>query len=117
MTVSDQWTGMSMQGLWLNKFLGAKDIANNTDELPFNDQNVTAGLQAFMGKYFFNSFLQTYADSNPGWGINITEHDLYPSTVIVMDTNHLNLYLPGLRDHYEPIALANQTYMDLYKTT
>jgi len=34
-----------------------------------------------------------------------------------MDTNHLNLYLPGLRAKYEPIALANQTYMDLYNFT
>jgi hypothetical protein len=57
MVVSDHWTGMSMQGLWFNKFMGPRVIDNNTDQLPFNDPNVTAGLQAFMGKYFFNTFL------------------------------------------------------------
>ena len=107
MLVSDYWTGMSMQGLWFNKFMGPRAIETKPDQLPFNDPNVTAGLQAFMGKYFFNSFLQTFTESNPGWGINITESDLYPSTVIIMDTNHLNLYLPGLRERYKPIALAN----------
>lgn len=70
-----------------------------------------------MGRYFFNSFLQTFTVSNPGWGINITEADLITQQTVVLDTNHLNLYFPGLRDKYEPIALANQTYIDTYNFT
>ena len=56
-----------------------------------------------MGKYFFDSLIQTFVESNPGYGINITEADMYPDTTVIMDTRHLNLYLPGIGYHYAPI--------------
>lgn len=44
--------------------------------------------------------------------MNITEADLYPSTTVILDTRHLNLYFPGIGYHYAPIVMHNKTYYD-----
>lgn len=53
-----------------------------------------------MGKYFFDSVIQTFVESNPGYGINITEADFFSNgtfTTVILDTLHINLYFPGIK--------------------
>jgi len=65
-----------------------------------------------MGRYFFNGYAQTFVESNPGYGINITEADMFPDTTVIFDTRHLNLYFPGIGYHYAPIVMHNKTYFE-----
>jgi hypothetical protein len=51
----------------------------------------------FLGKYFFDSYLQTFTEANPGYGINVTQEDIGNSSVVVLNTRFMNLYLPGIK--------------------
>lgn len=51
-------------------------------------------------KYFWDGFAQTFVDSNPGWGFNLTQNMLGARSPINLDTYKLNLWFPGIKDHY-----------------
>jgi hypothetical protein len=57
-------------------------------------------LQIMANKYFWDSFCQTWIESNPGWGFNLTQPQLGLNSPIQLDTYKLNMYFPGIRDHY-----------------
>ena len=51
-------------------------------------------------EYFWDGFSQTWTDSNPGWGFNLTQDQLGVASPIQLDTYRLNLWFPGVRQKY-----------------
>jgi len=57
-------------------------------------------LQIMANQYFWEGFMQTYVDSNPGWGFNLTQPMLGLKSPIQLDTYKLNMWFPGIKNKY-----------------
>ena len=53
-----------------------------------------------VNRYFFDTFCQTFIDSNPGWGFNLTQAELGAKNPIQLDTYKFNTWFPGIRNKY-----------------
>lgn len=51
-------------------------------------------------EYFWDAFCQTFVDSNPGWGFNLTQENLGIKSPIQLDTYKLNTWFPGIKQKY-----------------
>jgi len=61
-----------MKALWFNKLHGYREIPSRAQSLPYRKDQFKHPLQIMANKYFWDGLMRTYAESNPGWGFNLT---------------------------------------------
>lgn len=106
--VTDEYIGFKLKGMWFNKLQGYREVKSRAEPIPYRKAENKEPLQIYANKLFWDSYTQTYIESNPGWGFNLTQEQLGANSPINMNTFQLNLYFPGFRHKYaaynDPVA-------------